>query len=144
MPGNPVTGLLVSAGAVRGPRHAGAGCVICGWRGCLLCCVTVAAGIVPDSEGAEVPLRDVLAAALDANRELARLTAELRAENARLRQENELLRAENAEQAAELEKLRADLAVLHRVGVGGSAERPGPGGGRGGGAGGGPARRGGR
>jgi transposase len=99
----------------------------------LLCCVTVAAGIVPDSEGAEVSLRDVLAAALDANRELARLTAELRAENARLREENELLRAENAEQAAELEKLRADLAVLQRMVFGRPAERSGPGGGGSGG-----------
>ena len=44
----------------------------------MLCCVMVAAGVVPDSEDAEASLRDVLAAALDANRELARLTAELR------------------------------------------------------------------
>ena len=61
-------------------------------------------------------LRDVLAAALDANRELARLTAELR-------EENERLRAENAEQAAELGKLRADLAVLQRIVFGRSSER---------------------
>jgi len=61
----------------------------------LPCCVTVAARVVPDSEGAEASLRDVLAAALDANREMARLAAVLREENARLR-------AENAEQAAEL------------------------------------------
>ncbi len=53
----------------RGLRHAG------------LSCVTVAAGVVPDSEGAEASLRDVLAAALDANREMARLAAELREEN---------------------------------------------------------------
>ena len=57
-------------------------------------------------------LRDLLAAALDANRELARLTAELRAENERLR-------AENAEQAAELGTLHADLASA------GSPRRPG-------------------
>jgi transposase len=82
----------------------------------LLCCVAVAAGVVPDSEDAEASLRDVLAAALDANRELARLTAELR-------EENERLRAENAEQAAELGDLRADLAVLQRMVFGRSSER---------------------
>src|SRR6266545_4367161 len=79
----------------------------------------VAAGVVPDSEDAEASLRDVLAAALDANRELARLAAELR-------EENERLRAENAEQAAELGKLRADLAVLQRVVFGRSSERSRP------------------
>jgi transposase len=97
----------------------------------LLCFVTVLAGVVAEAD-ADAPLRDVLAAALDANRELARLTAELRAENARLREENELLRAENAEQAAELEKLHADLAVLQRMVFGRSTERSGPGGGSGG------------
>lgn len=73
----------------------------------------------------------MLAAALDANRELARLTAELREENGRLR-------AENAEQASELGKLRADLAVLQRMVFGRSSERsrPGPPGGAGGAAGG--------
>jgi transposase len=86
----------------------------------LLCCVTAAAaGVVPDSEGAEASLRDVLAAALEANRELARLVAELREENARLR-------AENAGQAAELERLRADLAVLQRMVFGRSSERSRP------------------
>jgi len=62
----------------------------------------------------------VLAAALEANRELARLADELREENARLR-------AENAQQAAELERLRADLAVLQRMLFGRSSERSGPG-----------------
>jgi uncharacterized protein YfcZ (UPF0381/DUF406 family) len=70
---------------------------------CLLCCVAVAVGVVPDSEDTEASLRDVLAAALEANQELARLAGELREENAQLR-------AENAEQAAELEKLRAPRA----------------------------------
>jgi transposase len=80
----------------------------------------------------------VLAAALEANRELTRLAGELGEENARLR-------AENARQAAELEKLHADLAVLQRVVFGRSSERSRPGppgsdaapgaGGRGGGAG---------
>src|SRR6266581_7823045 len=79
----------------------------------------VAVGVVPDSEVAEASLRDVLAAALDANRELARLTAELR-------EENERLRAENAEQAAELGNLRADLAVLQRMVFGRSSERSRP------------------
>ena len=62
----------------------------------------------------------MLAAALEANRELARLADELREENARLR-------AENAQQAAELERLRADLAVLQRMLFGRSSERSGPG-----------------
>jgi len=70
-------------------------------------------------EGAEASLRDVLAAALEANRELTRLAGELREENARLR-------AENAGQAAELEKLRADLAVLQRMVFGRSSEKARP------------------
>jgi transposase len=85
----------------------------------LLCCVTVAAGVVPDSEGAGASLRDVLAAALDANREMARLAAVLREEDARLR-------AEGAEQAAELERVRADLAVLQRMVFGRSSGRARP------------------
>jgi len=85
----------------------------------LLCCVPVAAGVVPGSEDAEASLRDVLAAALEANERLARLAGELREENARLR-------AENAAQAAELERLRADLAVLQRMVFGRSSERARP------------------
>jgi transposase len=85
----------------------------------LLCCVSVTAGAVPDSEDAEASLRDVLTAALEANERLAWLAEELREENARLR-------AENAEQAAELEKLRADLAVLQRMVFGRSSERSRP------------------
>ena len=81
--------------------------------------MTVAAGVVPDSEGAGASLRDVLAAALDANREMARLAGVLREENARLR-------AEGAEQAAELERVRADLAVLQRMALGRSSERARP------------------
>jgi len=92
----------------------------------LLCRVAVAAGVVPDSGGAQASLRDALAAALEANREMARLAAELREENARLR-------VANAEQAAELERLRADLAVLQRMLFGRSSERSGPGYGAGGG-----------
>ena len=79
----------------------------------------VAAGVIPDSVDAEASLRDVLAAALEANQELTRLAGELREENARLR-------AENAGQAAELERLRADLAVLQRMVFGRSSERSRP------------------
>jgi len=89
--------------------------------------VAVAAGVVPVLEGAEAPPGDVLAAALEANREMARLAAELREENARLREENSRLRVENAGQAAELENLRADLAVLQRMLFGRSSERSRPG-----------------
>jgi transposase len=92
----------------------------------LLCRVAIAAGVVLDAEGAEASPGDVLAAALEANRELARLVAVLREENARLR-------AQNAEQAVELEKLRADLAVLQRMLFGRSSERAGPAADRGGG-----------
>jgi transposase len=92
----------------------------------LLRCVTVTAGVVPDSEGAGASLRDVLAAALDANREMARLAAVLREENGRLRAEGARLRAEGAEQAAELERVRADLAVLQRMVFGRSSERARP------------------
>jgi transposase len=77
------------------------------------------AGAVPDPGDAEAPLRDVLAAALEANERLARLAQELQAENARLR-------AENAAQAAELERVRADLAVLQRMVFGRSSERARP------------------
>ena len=88
--------------------------------------MTVAAGVVPVLESAEASLGDVLAAALEANREMALLAAELREENARLREENSRLRAENAGQAAELENLRADLAVLQRMVFGRSSERSRP------------------
>jgi hypothetical protein len=56
-------------------------------------------------EDAEASLREMMAAALEANARLARLAEELREENARLR-------AENAAQAA-------DLAVLQRMVSGG-------------------------
>jgi transposase len=86
----------------------------------LLWRVAVAVGVVPDVEGAdEASLRDMLAAALEANREMARLVAQLREENAGLV-------AVNAQQAAELQGLRADLAVLQRMVFGRSSERSGP------------------
>lgn len=64
-------------------------------------------------------MRDRLAVALEANREMARLVAELREENARLR-------AQNAQQAGELESLRADLVVFQRMLFGRSSQRSGP------------------
>lgn len=85
----------------------------------MLCCVVVAVGVVPVPEGAEASLQDLLAAALEANQEMARLAAELREENAGLR-------AENAEQAAELDKLRAEVAVFQRMLFGRSSERSRP------------------
>jgi transposase len=78
----------------------------------LLCGVTVVAGDVLDSQGAQASVEDVLAAALEANRQLTRLVAELREENTR--------------QAGELERLRADLAVLQRMLFGRSSERSRP------------------
>jgi len=86
----------------------------------LLCGVAVAAGVVLDLADAEASPEDVLAAALEANQDLARLAGKLREENARLREEN-------AEQAAELDRLRADLAVLQRMVFGRSSERARPG-----------------
>ena len=61
----------------------------------------------------------MLAAALEANQEMARLVAGLREGNARLR-------AENVRQAAELENLRVELAVFQRMLFGRSSERSGP------------------
>jgi transposase len=88
--------------------------VIAGLRGCLLCFVTVLA-----ETDADAPLRDVLAAALEANERLARLAGELRAENARLQEEL-------ARRDAELERVSADLAVLQRLVFGRSSERARP------------------
>ena len=81
--------------------------------------------------GADPSLRDALAAALEANRQLAELTGKLREENARLREDNARLLARSAERDAELDRVRADLAVLQRMLFGRSSERsrPGPTGG---------------
>jgi transposase len=87
--------------------------------------VTVAAGVVSDSEGAEASLLDALAAALEANRRLAETAGELREENARLREEIARLLEQDAERDAELDRLRADLAVLQRMLFGRSSERSG-------------------
>jgi transposase len=79
----------------------------------------VAAGGVLVREGSEASLHAALAAALEANREMARLAGQLREENARLR-------AENAELRSGLEEARADLAVLQRMLFGRSSERSRP------------------
>ena len=73
---------------------------------------------------------DALAAALEANRQLAETAGELRAENARLREDNARLLERDAERDAELDRVRADLAVLQRMLFGRSSERshPAPGG----------------
>jgi transposase len=92
----------------------------------LLCCVAVAAGVVPVPEGAEAWLRNALAAALEANRQFAEAAEELRRDYARACEENARLREENAAQAAELEELRAGLAVLQRMVFGRSSEKSGP------------------
>ena len=85
----------------------------------MLCFVTVLAGVVAEAD-ADAPLRDVLAAALEANERLARVAEELRAENARLR-------GELARRDAELERMAAELAVLQRLVFGRSSERARPG-----------------
>ena len=84
----------------------------------MLCVVTVVAGVVAGAD-ADAPLRDVLAAALEANERLSRLAEELRAENARLREEL-------ARRDAELERVNAELAVLQRLVFGRSSERARP------------------
>src|SRR5215510_11409951 len=73
--------------------------------------MTVVVGAVAEAD-ADAPLRDVLAAALEANERLARLADELRAENARLREE--------------LARRDAELAVLQRLVFGRSSERARP------------------
>jgi hypothetical protein len=76
--------------------------------------VTGAAAVLAEA-GADPSLRDSLAAALYANRQLAELTGKLREENARLREDNARLLARVAERDAELDRVRADLAVLQRM-----------------------------
>ena len=79
--------------------------------------------------GADLSLRDALAAALEANRQLVELTGKLREENARLREDNARLLARDAERDAELDRVRADLAVFAadavRAVVGAVASGPG-------------------
>ena len=87
-------------------------------RWCLLCFVTVLAGVIAEAD-ADAPLREVLAAALEAHERLARLADELRADNAQLREEL-------ARRDAELERVTAELAVLQRLVFGRSSERARP------------------
>jgi transposase len=75
---------------------------------------------------ADPSLRDALAAALEANRQLVELVGALREENARLRQDNAGLVVRAAERDGELDRLRADLAVLQRMLFGRSSERSRP------------------
>ena len=67
----------------------------------------------------------MLAAALEANRQLAELAERERAENAGLREENARLLERDAEREAELEETRAALAVLQRMLFGRSSEKRG-------------------
>jgi len=95
----------------------------------LLCCVTVAAGVVWDAEGAEaLSAERMLAEALEANRQLSELADGLIEDNALLREQVARLAERDAERDAELERLRADFAVLQRMLFGRSSEksRPGP------------------
>ena len=83
------------------------GCEICGRLGCLLWCVAVAAGVVPDAGGAAASSGEALAVALEANWELAeRQWAEI----AGLQEQVARLVERDAEREAELEELRAGFA----------------------------------
>ena len=82
--------------------------------------------MVLDAGDAEASLADALAAALEANRQLADMAGELREENTRLREDNARLRARDAQRDAELNRVRADLAVLQRMLFGRSSERSRP------------------
>jgi len=86
--------------------------------------VAVAAGVIQEAD-ADASLREVLAAALEANERLARLAEDLRAENTRLREENARLREELARRDAQIEQMAAELAVLKRLVFGRSSERRG-------------------
>jgi transposase len=101
--------------------------------------VALAAGVAADPDADVASLREMLAAALEANGRWERAAGELRADNERLLEEN-------ARQSAELERVSAALAVLQRMVFGDSSERsrtappardeaggePAPGGGKGG------------
>ena len=92
----------------------------------MLWCVAVAAGVVPGLEGAEAPSWEVLAEALEANRQLSEMADGLIEENAGLRAALAEVLARDAERDAELEKMRADLAVLQRLLFGRSSEKQHP------------------
>jgi transposase len=92
----------------------------------LLWRVTVAAGVVRDAEGAEAPSWEMLAEALEANRQLSEMADGLLEENAQLRAALAQVLARDAERDAELEKLRADFTVLQRLLFGRSSEKSRP------------------
>jgi transposase len=92
----------------------------------LLCCVAVAAGVVPDAEDAEALSGDMLAEVLEANRQLSETACGLLEENAQLRAALAQALARDAERDAEMEKLRADLTVLQRMLFGQSSEKSRP------------------
>ena len=101
-------------------------------RECLLCFVTVRAGVAAEAD-ADAWLKDALARALEANERWEQLAADFREENARLRAENQRLREENArlrerdaQREAELERVNAALAVLQRLVFGRSSKRARP------------------
>ena len=72
-------------------------------------------------------LRDALAAALEANRQLSEAGgAAARGDTRGLREQVARLRERDAERDAELEELRADLAVLQRMLFGRSSEKSRP------------------
>jgi hypothetical protein len=71
----------------------------------LLSCVAVAGGVAAEADADAASLREMLAAALEANERLSALAEELREDN---------------------ERLRADLAVLQRMLFGRSSERARP------------------
>ena len=87
--------------------------------------------MVLDAEGAEASLREMLAAALEANRQLSELAERQQVQLAELRELNARLVARDAEREAELEETRAALAVLQRMLFGRKSEknRPEPAGG---------------
>jgi transposase len=89
--------------------------------------VAVAAGVVRDAEGAEAPSWEVMAEALEANRQLSELADGLIEENAGLRAALAEVLARDAARDAEFEKMRADLAVLQRLLFGRSSEKQHPG-----------------
>jgi transposase len=88
--------------------------------------VAIAAGVVPEAEGAEAPSWEMLAEALEANRQLSELADGLMEDCALLREQVARLSERDAERDAELEKLRADLAVLQRMLFGRSSEKSRP------------------
>lgn len=71
----------------------------------MLSCVAVAGGVAAEADADAASLREMLAAALEANERLSALAEELREDN---------------------ERLRADLAVLQRMLFGRSSERARP------------------